>query len=72
MFDWLMWFTRMENTKPFVLVLFFTLFILILLYVFTNKKRSKRLESYKNIPLDDEEDLDAEHRKELNHEHRKD
>ena len=73
MFDWLMWFTRMENTKPFVLVLFFTLFILILLYVFTNKKRSKRLESYKNIPLDDDdEDLDAEHRKELNHEHSKD
>ena len=71
MFDWLMWFTRMENTKPFVLVLFFITFILILLYVFSSKKRSKRLESYKDIPLDDE-DLDAEHRKELKHEHRKD
>ena len=71
MFDWLMWFTRMENTKPFVLVLFFVTFVLILLYVFSSKKRSKRLESYKDIPLDDE-DLDAEHRKELNHEHRKD
>lgn len=71
MFDWLMWFTRMENTKPFVLVLFFVTFVLILLYVLTGKKRSKRLESYKDIPLDDE-DLDAEHRKELNHEHRKD
>jgi len=71
MFDWLMWFTRMENTKPFVLVLFFVTFVLILLYVFTGKKRSKRLESYKDIPLDDE-DLDAEHRKELKHEHRED
>ena len=71
MLDWLMWFTRMENTKPFVLVLFFVTFVLILLYVFTGKKRTKRLESYKNIPLDDE-DLDAKHRKELNHEHRKD
>jgi cbb3-type cytochrome oxidase subunit 3 len=69
--DLFMWFTRMENTKPFVLVLFFVTFVLILLYVFASKKRSKRLESYKNIPLDDE-DLDAQHRKELNHEHRKD
>ena len=32
------------------------------LYVLTGKKRSERLESYKNIPLDDE-DLDEEHRK---------
>ena len=71
MFDWLTWFTHMENTKPFVLVLFSITFVLILLYVLTGKKRSKRLESYKNIPLDDE-DLDAEHRKELKNEHRKD
>ena len=62
MFDWLMWFTHMENTKPFVLVLFSITFVLIILYVLTGKKRSERFESYKNIPLDDE-DLDAEHRK---------
>lgn len=55
MFDWLSWFTKMENTKPFVLVLFFVTFVLIILYVFTNRKRSKRLESYKHIPFDDED-----------------
>ena len=56
MFEWLSWFTRMENTKPFVLVLFFITFVLILLYVFTNRKRSKRLESYKNIPFQEDEE----------------
>ncbi|MCK5724647.1 MAG: cbb3-type cytochrome c oxidase subunit 3 [Gammaproteobacteria bacterium] len=49
----------MENTKPFVLVLFSITFVLILLYVFTNRKRSKRLESYKNIPFQDD-DQDGE------------
>ena len=56
MFDWLSWFTRMENTKPFVLVLFTITFVAIIVYVFTNRNRSKRLESYKNIPFDDEEE----------------
>ena len=51
MFDWLSWFTHMENTKPFVLVLFSITFVLILYYVFSNKDRSKRFESYKNIPF---------------------
>ncbi len=55
MFEWLSWFTRMENTKPFVLVLFSITFVLILLYVFTNRNRGKRLESYKNIPFIDED-----------------
>jgi cbb3-type cytochrome oxidase subunit 3 len=55
MFDWLSWFTHMENTKPFVLVLFSITFVLILVYVFTNRKRSKRLESYKNIPFQEDE-----------------
>lgn len=54
MFDWLMWFTRMENSKPLALVLFFGAFCGILVYVFTGKRRSKRLESYKYIPLDDD------------------
>ncbi len=45
----------MENTKPFVLVLFFITFVGIILYIYTGKKRSQRLESYKNIPLEDDE-----------------
>ncbi len=55
MFEWLSWFTHMENTKPFVLVIFSITFVLILVYVFTNRNRSKRLESYKNIPFQDDE-----------------
>jgi len=57
MFEWLSWFTHMENTKPFVLVIFSITFVLIIVYVFTNRNRSKRLESYKNIPfqVDDED-----------------
>ena len=56
MFEWLSWFTHMENTKPLVLVLFTITFILILGYVFSNRNRSKRLESYKNIPFQEDEE----------------
>ena len=56
MFDWLVWFTRMENSKPVALVLFFTAFCAIALYVFTGKQRARRLESYKYIPFQDEAD----------------
>ena len=45
------WLSQMENTKPLALVIFFVVFVGILLYVFTGKKRSKRLESSKNIPF---------------------
>ena len=48
MFEWL---SSMENTKPLALVIFFVTFVGILLYVFTGKKRSERLESYKDIPF---------------------
>ncbi|MFK5914414.1 MAG: cbb3-type cytochrome c oxidase subunit 3 [Woeseiaceae bacterium] len=54
MFDWLSWFTHMENTKPFVLVIFSITFVFILVYVFTNRNRSDRLESYKNIPFQED------------------
>ena len=55
MFDWLLWFTRMENSKPLALVLFFGAFCGILIYVFTGKQRAKRLESYKYLPFADDE-----------------
>jgi cbb3-type cytochrome oxidase subunit 3 len=48
MFEWL---SSMENTKPLALVIFFVTFVGILFYVFTGKKRSERLESYKDIPF---------------------
>jgi cbb3-type cytochrome oxidase subunit 3 len=49
------WLSNMENTKPLALVIFFIVFVGILLYVFTGKKRSKRLESYKNIPFEEDD-----------------
>jgi cbb3-type cytochrome oxidase subunit 3 len=60
MFDWLMWFTHMENTKVLALVMFFVFFVLILLYVYLGKERSARLESYRFIPLDDDDHKDGE------------
>ncbi len=53
MFEWL---SHMENTKPLALVIFFLTFVGIIVYVFSGKKRAKRLESYKNIPFLDDED----------------
>lgn len=52
---WLDWFSKPENTKPLALLIFFVTFVGIVLYVYGSKKRSKRLESYKDIPfLDDD------------------
>ena len=55
MLDWLNWIAQLENSKTVALVLFFVVFCLILLYVYTGRKRSARLESYKYIPLDDDD-----------------
>ena len=70
--EWLLWFTRMENSKIVALLLFFFTFCGILIYVYTGKKRSERLESYKYMPLmDDEEDLNADNGEEENDERSK-
>ena len=59
--EWVLWFSRFENSKIVALLLFFVTFCGILIYVYTGKKRSQRLESYKYIPLqDDEQNLDAD------------
>ena len=55
MLEFFMWFTKFENTKPLSLVIFFTMFCVILYYVFGNKQRAIELETYKNIPLQDED-----------------
>lgn len=54
MLNWFEWFTRPENTQIFALVLFFVTYCLILLFVFTGKRRKERYEKYRNIPLEDE------------------
>ena len=67
--EWLMWLGRFENSKIVALLLFFFTFCGILIYVFTGKKRSKRLESYKYMPFDDDEqDLNAKRGEEDNNE----
>jgi cbb3-type cytochrome oxidase subunit 3 len=53
--EWLMWFSKPENTKPVALIIFFVTFVSIVLYVYGSKKRSKRLETYRNIPFLDEQ-----------------
>jgi cbb3-type cytochrome oxidase subunit 3 len=69
--EWIQWFGRFENSKILALLLFFVTFCGIVIYVYTGKKRSQRLESYKYIPLqDDEKDLDAESGEEENNERR--
>jgi cbb3-type cytochrome oxidase subunit 3 len=55
MSDWLQWLTRPENSGTVALVIFFVTFCAILIYVYTGRKRSRRLESYKYIPLNDEQ-----------------
>jgi len=67
--DWFLWFTKFENSKVVALLLFFTTFCAILIYLYTGKKRAKRLESYKYMPLqEDEQDLDAANGGERMHE----
>jgi cbb3-type cytochrome oxidase subunit 3 len=53
------WITQLGNSKIVALLLFFGTFIGILLYVFSNKQRSERLENYKYMPFQDEEDGDT-------------
>lgn len=60
MLEWFSWFTQMENTKPFALVLFFACFTGIIAYVYLGKQRSKRFEDYRYIPLDDDDIKDQE------------
>jgi predicted nucleotidyltransferase len=54
MMDFLMWFTKFENTKPVSLVIFFSMFCGVLIYLYGSKARGQELEGYKNIPLDDD------------------
>ena len=54
------WFTDMGNTKPLALVIFFVTFVAIIIYVYGSKRRSKRFESYKDIPLQDDDEKDQQ------------
>ena len=56
MLDLWYWIADMSNSKIVALLLFSTTFVGILVYVFTGKKRSERLESYRYIPFQDDDD----------------
>lgn len=57
------WLGDMENSKPLALILFFSTFVGIILYVYTGKRRKQRLESYKDIPFMDDDELDPTQQK---------
>ncbi|MFO7808407.1 cbb3-type cytochrome oxidase subunit 3 [Guyparkeria sp.] len=57
------WLGSMENSKPLALILFFSTFVGIILYVYTGKRRKQRLESYKDIPFMDDDELDPTRQK---------
>lgn len=57
------WLGDMENSKPLALILFFSAFVGIIVYVYTGKKRKQRLESYKDIPFLDDDELDPTQQK---------
>lgn len=52
------WFMVLANAKIVSMFILMGTFIAILVYVYGSKKRSKRLEEYRNIPfLDDDQDI---------------
>ncbi|OOG23084.1 hypothetical protein B1C78_12480 [Thioalkalivibrio denitrificans] len=56
MLDLWYWIADLSNSKIVALLLFSTTFVGILLYVFTNRHRTERLESYRYMPFEDDED----------------
>ena len=48
------WLTDLGNSKIAALLIFFPLFLGIVWYVYSNRQRSERLESYKYMPFQDE------------------
>jgi len=55
--DLIAWFMILANAKIVSMLILMGTFTAILVYVYGSKKRSKRLEEYRNIPfLDDDQD----------------
>ncbi|AGA31906.1 cytochrome c oxidase, subunit CcoQ [Thioalkalivibrio nitratireducens DSM 14787] len=49
------WITDLGNSKIVALILFMSTFVAIVIYLFSSRRRSTRFESYRYIPLDDED-----------------
>jgi cbb3-type cytochrome oxidase subunit 3 len=56
--DFWTWIMDLGNSKTVALLIFFTTFVGIVIYVYSSRKRSERLESYRYMPLMDEDDAD--------------
>lgn len=49
------WITDLGNSKIVALILFMSTFIAIVVYLFVNGRRSAHFETYRYIPLDDDD-----------------
>lgn len=58
MADFWTWILDLGNSKTVALLIFFTTFVGIVLYVYSSKRRSERLESYRYMPLMDDDEAD--------------
>ncbi len=56
--DFWVWIMDLGNSKIVALLIFFTTFVCIVFYVYSSRKRSERLESYRYMPLMDEDEAD--------------
>jgi cbb3-type cytochrome oxidase subunit 3 len=48
--------TDLQKGSQIALILFFGVFVGIIIYAFTGKQRQKRFDSYRYLPLDDDQD----------------
>lgn len=56
--DFWTWILDLGNSKTVALLIFFTTFVGIVIYVYSSRKRGERLESYRYMPLMDEDEAD--------------
>jgi len=49
------WITDLGNSKIVALLLFMSTFIGVVIYLFANRGRARRFETYRYIPLDDDD-----------------
>jgi len=56
--DFWTWILDLGNSKTVALLIFFTTFVGIVIYVYSSRRRGERLESYRYLPLMDEDEAD--------------